>query len=289
MNYAISVQEDTFLHDLALSSPDVVEKVAALSLEEPQMEAPIVHRFGPGIYIREMHMKAGAFVIGKVHKHPHMNIVLTGSCVYYTSEGERREITAPASMVTPAGRKMAIFLEDTVWLNVYSTDLKDVEAIEKEFFEDSEALTERESDLASSYEDVVAVEREDFKEACAYLGLTPEIISEASSDESDLIPFPDGSYSVMVKPSMIHGKGLFATAPIKRGDFIAHARIDRKRTPAGRYTNHSALPNAEMVMDDAGNVGLYAMEDIGGSLGGLMGDEILVNYIDAFLDTRIEE
>jgi len=289
MSYPISIEEDTFLRDLALSTDDVIEKVVSAGLACPQAEASIVHRFGPGIYIREMHTKAGAFAIGKMHKHPHMNIVLSGSCVYYTVKGERREVVAPATMVTPAGRKIAIFLEDTVWLNVYSTNLKDVDAIEKEFFEESEALSVYESELVTYYDDLIELERRDFEEACTYLGVTPEIVSQASLNESDLIPFPDGSYSIVVKPSMIHGKGLFATAPIKKGDYIAPSRIDGMRTPAGRYTNHSALPNAKMIMDVTGNVGLYAIEDIGGSLGGLMGDEILVNYIDAFLDTRIEE
>ena len=110
MSYPISIEEDTFLRDLALSTDDVIEKVVSAGLACPQAEASIVHRFGPGIYIREMHTKAGAFAIGKMHKHPHMNIVLSGSCVYYTVKGERKEVVAPATIVTPAGRKIAIFL-----------------------------------------------------------------------------------------------------------------------------------------------------------------------------------
>ena len=289
MSYALKVQEEDFLKELSLSDEETIESVTYAMLEQPQSEAGTVHKFGPGIYMRELHAKAGTFAIGKYHKHPHMNIVLQGSCVYYTSEGERREVKAPTSMVTPAGRKIAIFTEDTVWINVYATDEKDVETIEKELFVESEALMDREAEMQSHYEAVVELEREDFLDACTYLGLTPEQVSEASQSTLDLIPFPDGSYSVAVKDSIIHGKGLFATNPIKKGDFIAPGRINGCRTPAGRYTNHSAVPNAEFIMSPNGDVALYATEDIGGNVGGLMGDEILVNYVDAFINTRVEQ
>ena len=51
MSYPISIEEDTFLRDLALSTDDVIEKVVSAGLTCPQAEASIVHRFGPGIYI----------------------------------------------------------------------------------------------------------------------------------------------------------------------------------------------------------------------------------------------
>jgi hypothetical protein len=289
MSYAMSVQEDTFLHDLVFADDATLETVTQLTLQEEQAPAAVYHKFGPGVYIRELHVPKGTFAIGKVHKAPHMDVILKGSCTYYTSDGNKKEVTGPATVLAPAGRNIGVFTEDTVWLNVYATDKRDVLAIEADLFETSTALDESQGEIDVAYEAVAELEREDFLDAIAYLGFTPEQVSEMATGTLDLIPFPYGTYSVMVKPSPIHGMGLFATAPIKKGDFIAPGRIDGMRTPAGRYTNHSAVPNAEMVMDGTGDVGLYATEDIGGNTGGLIGDEILVNYVDAFLDTRIEE
>ena len=277
------------LKNISEYTPEEMVKFEVALLKSPQAQTPVYHTFGPNLYIRELHVPAGTFATGREQKNAQMNVVLKGSCTFYTPEGVKQTISAPHMMVAPAGKKVGIFLEDSIWLNIYSTDKKDVLSIEQDIFTDSVALYEQEEALGELYSEVIELEREDYNEACRYLGFTPEQVQEMAEYEGDLIPFPDGTYSVMVRPSMLHGLGLFATAPIKAGDIIAKGRIDGKRTPAGRYTNHSALPNARMVMSDDGDVDLVACEDIGGSTGGLMGDEVTVNYIDAFLSTRIEE
>jgi len=288
MSYALSIKEDTFLKDLAVASEEEIENVARSTLTMPQTEAGVVHRFGPGVYMRELQIPAGTFAIGRVHKEPHMNIVIKGKCVYYNKDGVKQEVSAPAMLTTPAGRKVGVFTEDTVWINVYATDSKDVEEIEATLFEDSEALEERKEESSSALERLLELERLDFAESCEFLGYTQDEVARMSAITEDNIPFPNGSYSVAVMPSKIHGKGLFATAPIKAKSIIAPARLDGMRTPAGRYTNHSALPNAEMIMESDGDVYLYALVDIGGNKGGLLGDEILIDYVEAHLDTRRE-
>lgn len=77
--------------------------------------------------------------------------------------------------------------------------------------------------------------------------------------------------------SPIEGWGLFATADIPAGEIIAPARIGNCRTPAGRYTNHSGLPNAVMTDSDNG-LDLVALRYIYGNKGGQLGEEILINY-----------
>ena len=49
-----------------------------------------------------------------------------------------------------------------------------------------------------------------------------------------------------VKASSIDGLGVFTVIPMRAGDQLGPARIDGRRTPIGRYTNHSDHPNAEM-------------------------------------------
>jgi hypothetical protein len=50
-----------------------------------------------------------------------------------------------------------------------------------------------------------------------------------------------------VAASSIHGLGVFTMRHVQPGDEIGPARLDGKRTPIGRYTNHAAEPNCEMI------------------------------------------
>lgn len=93
---------------------------------------PIKHHYAPHQYGRELHMPKGMVIVGKLHKHSHLNIVSSGKCIVQTFEGEVL-IEAPATFVSPAGVQRAVYcLEDTVWTTVHSTDLTDLEEIEQE-------------------------------------------------------------------------------------------------------------------------------------------------------------
>jgi hypothetical protein len=88
----------------------------------------------------------------------------------------------------------------------------------------------------------------------------------------------DGSRKCQVGPSAIAGRGLMATGKFDAGEVIAPARVDFKRTPAGRFTNHSGRPNAQMVARENGDIDLVALRAIGGCAGGQLGEEITVDY-----------
>ena len=92
-----------------------------------------------------------------------------------------------------------------------------------------------------------------------------------------VIPFPPGAYKCKIGRSHIDGRGLIATADIKAGEVIAPARIGACRTPAGRYTNHSADPNAVMVVV-GDRIMVVATRPITGCMGGFDGEEITVSY-----------
>src|SRR5690242_10473496 len=55
-----------------------IERLEAQLLSEPQLPAPVTHHFAPGVYMREIFMPAGAFVIGHEHRTEHLNVILTG-------------------------------------------------------------------------------------------------------------------------------------------------------------------------------------------------------------------
>lgn len=95
-------------------------------------ECPVVHRFTPGCYLREIFMPAGTRVIGKIHTTEHFNILLKGRVTVITAEGSEH-IQAPYTFVSKAGvQKVVDIHEDCVWQTVHITKETDLEVIEKE-------------------------------------------------------------------------------------------------------------------------------------------------------------
>ncbi|OGT06099.1 MAG: hypothetical protein A2143_09225 [Gallionellales bacterium RBG_16_57_15] len=241
----------------------------------PQVECPVIHRFGPGIYIRELSMPAGTFAIGHHQKFEHLNILLKGSVTMLNDDGTTTHLAAPLIYVSPPGKKVGYVHEDMVWQNIYATNETDADKLEHYLIDKT---------VADSTSDTLRLEfiaTHDYKNMLVELDISEDLARTQSENESDQIPFPYGSYKVKTSPSSIEGIGLFATAPIEAGEIIAPARIGGNRTPAGRYTNHSPLPNAMMVALPNGDINLVAAKNIGGSFGGNVGEEITVNYRQA--------
>jgi len=207
--------------------------------------------------------------------------MLTGRIKFFGSDNEWTELEAPQTFVSPAGRKVAFVHEDTIWQNIYATDEKDPDKLEKELLTTSMTFQEdkKYNNLQLTYNHVE--DFEDYYKAIKEFGFTHEQVREISLEESDQIPFPYGEYKVQVKDSKIEGKGMFATANFEEGDVIAPARINEMRTPAGRYINHSKAPNAFFVRDEQNNVFAVAGKSISGYRGGIIGEEITVDYRQA--------
>lgn len=93
---------------------------------------PVIHHFAPGQYAREMLIPAGRVIVGKIHKHAHVNVLSLGRCLVFTEHTGVQEIRAPYTFVSEAGAKRAVLtLEPVVWTTVHSTDktnLADIEA-----------------------------------------------------------------------------------------------------------------------------------------------------------------
>jgi len=240
-------------------------------LQEEQIDCPVIHRFGPGIYIREVFIPAGTLAIGHTQKTEHLNIMLKGRVAMLNDHGDLEEIVAPHIYVGQPGRKIGYISEDMVWLNVYSTNERDIEKLERTYL-DKSPLVEAQIKHVSRFMD-----NQDYKKVLEEYGFTEETARSQSENTEDQTDFPFGGYKVSVSTSDIEGKGLFATGNIKNGEEIAPARLDGKRTPAGRYTNHSISPNAKMVVRGE-DVFLVATKDIKGYSGGFIGEEITINY-----------
>lgn len=254
-----------------------VDAVEQEMLGQPQVDCPVTHRFGPGVYIREVFMPKGALIVGHRHTTPHINIMLTGVIGLLNDDGTETVLHAPQTFVAQPGRKVAYIYEDVVWQNVHATDETDVEKLEAMFLDKSPAFLDHYKLPRDNY----SADQEDFFAAIAEYGFDPLTVREISENEADQTPFPPGDYKVQVAPSAIEGKGLFATGGFAANELIVPARVDGKRTPAGRYTNHSKTPNAEMVMDEYGDIYLFAVREIAGCKGGALGEEITIDYRQA--------
>ena len=104
--------------------------------------------------------------------------------------------------------------------------------------------------------------RKDYQRILAETGFTLAHRRAISENQADQMPMPGGDYRVTVAPSKIEGNGLFATAEFSRGALICPARIAGKRTPAGRFTNHSIDPNAKATANEAHDIDLVAIRTI---------------------------
>ena len=93
---------------------------------------PLTHSFSEGVYIREMFIPAGGFIIGKIQKFSHTVFLLKGKIIIAT-EGGTECYTAPCYINATEGIKRAGYaIEDTVWVNVHPNpeNITDVKVLE---------------------------------------------------------------------------------------------------------------------------------------------------------------
>lgn len=252
-----------------------LQEVEKMMLDLPQESAPVIHRFAPGLYIREVSLPGGTFAIGHEQTTEHLNIMVKGKV--HMADGTT--LTAPMIFVGKPGRKAGFIEEDTVWLNIYATEETDVEKLEATYLRKSEVFTEHEKAREMNTDEA----REDFARMLNDLGVTAELVKEQSENTADQIPMPHGSYKFQVAPSPIHGRGVFSCGGYEAGEVIGEANIKGCRTPLGRYTNHSGAPNARMVRHASG-INLVAIRPIEGQRGGRLGEEITVDYRQARME-----
>lgn len=255
-----------------------------LVLTEPQLSCPVIHTLAPKMYIREVHLPKGAFIVGNYHTTLHQNIMLKGELDLVHEDGSSTRIVAPYMCTGGIGRKMAFIHEDTVWLNLFSVEdeEQDIETLEARFMDRTDDFMQaRAMAKITPLEDI-----EDFNYFLECFQLDRATVQAISEDTTDLIKLPYGSYKFKIGESAIAGKGVFATANIANGELIGASRIGNKRTSLGRYLNHAKEPNATMVRVGE-DILLIATKELLGCFGGLDGEEITVNYADVLQVTHL--
>ena len=266
----------------SIVDPAKIERAESHLLDLPQVECPVVHHFGPDIYIREVTLPAGTLAIGHAQRFEHLNIMLTGAVAMVGDDGQTKVLRAPMIFVGKPGRKLGYVLETCIWQNVYATDERDIDKLESMFLDKSatwQAHAEATKQLETYHR---RDDREDFDLVVRMSGFTHEIVRDQSENPHDQIKMPEGfAPKFTVRDSVIEGKGVFLSAPVDADEVIAPARIYGFRTPAGRYTNHAKNPNAKFVKDQSGDIWLVALRRIAGCAGGSQGEEVTVDYRQA--------
>lgn len=254
---------------------DIMEQAM---LQLPQVECSVEHIFGDGIYIRQVTLPAGAMVIGHFQKTVHMNIMIKGKVMMPDGNGGSKILSAPMTFQGSQGRKVGYVLEEVLWQNVYATHETDIDKLEATYLDKSPAWEQYYEELDAITTSLRQPDRDSFATSLSLRNLKASDVREQSERTEDLIPFPSGTTtSLKVRKSFIEGKGIFSTISAKAGDILAPARLNGMRTPAGRYTNHSHRPNAEMVWQ-GDDIYLIATRDIVGCMGGGQGEEITIDY-----------
>lgn len=273
------------ISNLLALSKESIEEVEDRLLQHPQVECPVIHRFSPGLYIRELFMPAGTFAIGHHQNFEHFNVMLKGKVLMLNDDGTTSEVVAPVTFTGKQGRKIGVILEDMVWQNIYPNheNETDVNKLEEKFLTKSDAWKYNEKLRQDMLFLQSEADRNDYQKMLHDLNVTHEQVITESENELDQIQLKMDELKIKLDDSPIQGNGIFATSFINAGEIISLASYEGMRTQAGRYTNHSVIPNAFMKKID-NNIFLIAARNIEGCKGGENGEEITIDYRQAYLE-----
>jgi hypothetical protein len=128
-------EQGVVFHGVIKTEADVRRFLALLEAEVgkwPQIDLPLKHTFTSGIYAREIFLPKGTLVVGKIHRHDHLNFISFGDVSVLTKDGIKH-IVGPCTMVSTAGTKRAVYAhEDTVWTTIHANPAneRDLDVIE---------------------------------------------------------------------------------------------------------------------------------------------------------------
>jgi hypothetical protein len=109
-------------------------------LEQPQIDPPVKHYFGEGLYVREMRLHAGELCVGKIHKKSHVLMLMEGRMSVFGHEGPKA-VEAPYLVESPAWTKRAMYaITDCILVTAHATEATDLSEIEAELIEPEQRL-----------------------------------------------------------------------------------------------------------------------------------------------------
>ena len=114
---------------------DQLESVMLESFEV--VDCPISHIFTPGLYARQMFLKAGTLITSKIHKTEHPYIISKGKVSVWVEEENEVVLESPYTGITKIGTRRVIYAwEDTIWTTFHANpDDENTEQIEDRIIE----------------------------------------------------------------------------------------------------------------------------------------------------------
>lgn len=116
-----------------------------------RVESKVDHKFSPNMYERTMTILKGIVIVGKIHKHAHLNNISKGRIAVHSEFGSTI-YEAPIQFISQPGTKRVVCaLEDTVWTTYHPnpTNTTDLAFLEREIIaSDYEALELHQERLA---------------------------------------------------------------------------------------------------------------------------------------------
>jgi len=112
-----------------------IQRLHAVLGTMPQVHIEPRHYFANGMYGRELMMPAGTLIVGKIHKHEHLAIMVYGDILVYTEAGGKKRLKGYNMMVSPPETKRVVYpFEDTLWITIHldPSNKRDADALEPE-------------------------------------------------------------------------------------------------------------------------------------------------------------
>lgn len=129
-NYEVGVPTREKILDLQAALELMPDSMTEKELEDEFNH----HHFAPGVYGRTMIIPAGMCVVGKIHKHAHLNVITRGVIKVVTEFGED-VFHGPRTWTSEPGTKRAVYaIEETEWITIHHnpdnlTDIRELEAL----------------------------------------------------------------------------------------------------------------------------------------------------------------
>ena len=220
---------------------------------------PIEEYIKDGFYYRTVKIPAGHLLAGAIHRQDSTVLMSYGKLIV-AAAGESTTLEGRVMFMSAKGKqKIGYAVKDSLWTDIHPTDATTCEEAYAELFT----------------EDYSVIDRDDYYEMLADMGITDAEVRHISGDMADHVDIEDKYMSrIDIANSDIQGRGVFVLHAYKAGDAIVPVRLGDRRTCAGRYTNHSPNPNVvgELMGDD---IYFVAINDIA------EGDELTVDYRQA--------
>lgn len=153
MSEAVATLGDTQLDEIEIAMLETF----------PAVELPLVHRFTPGLYIREIFMPTGTLCTSKIHRTEHPYVVTRGKVSVFIDRVGVEHIEGPHVGITKAGTRRLLYIhEDCTWLTFHpisEAESGDLVAIEARIIEPRELLDGRTA--FEFYEEVLRIMKND--------------------------------------------------------------------------------------------------------------------------------